>query len=140
MRQHLKAIIKQIVVEEMQKEGKGYLRGAVLAGLLALGGNKLIGSADKQEPLSQTQQVDTVQSLADFAVNNLKQDFEGMDQAQMQVIDQLESIENFQGSDDELFEKLRVLAVRLQRAGLVSSTVSEYMDRYRSLKATRSTR
>jgi len=140
MKQHLKTIIKQIVAEEMQKEGKGYLRGAALAGLLALGGNKLIGSADKPEPSSQTQQVDTVQSLADFAVNNLKQDFEGMDQAQMQVIDQLESIENFQGSDDELFEKLRVLAVRLQRAGLVSSTVSEYMDRYRSLKAARSTR
>jgi len=140
MKQHLKTIIKQIVAEEMQKEGKGYLRGAALAGLLALGGNKLIGSADKAEPSSQTQQVDTVQSLADFAVNNLKQDFEGMDQAQMQVIDQLESIENFQGSDDELFEKLRILAVRLQRAGLVSSTVRDYMDRYRSLKAARSTR
>jgi hypothetical protein len=140
MKQHLKTIIKQIVAEEMQKEGKGYLRGAALAGLLALGGNKLIGSADKAEPSSQTQQVDTVQSLADFAVNNLKQDFEGMDQAQMQVIDQLESIENFQGSDDELFEKLRILAVRLQRAGLVSSTVRDYMDRYRSLKAERSTR
>lgn len=140
MKQHLKAIIKQIVAEEIQKEGKGYLRGAALAGLLALGAGKMADKA-RTDSTTQTQQTDTVQSLAQFAISDLKKDFEDMSESsQTKVVEQIQAIEDFQGSEDELFDKLRVLAVRVQRAGLVSSKVSEYLDRYFKLKAARAAR
>lgn len=136
MKQELKTIIKQIIAEELQKEGKGYLRGAALAGLLALGGSKL-AKGSEQDHAVQTQQVDTVQSLKDFAVNNVGKDLEGMSHEEMLIANKLEDLESFQGSDEQLFEELRVLAVRLQRAHINSPEAEEYLQRYFRLKAAR---
>jgi hypothetical protein len=136
MKQKLKTIIKRIIAEELQNEGKGYLRGAALAGLLALGAGKMAGGA-KPDSTTQTQQIDTVNSLAEFAVNNLGNDIDGMSQEEMLVGNKLEDIKNFQGNDESLFEELRVLAVRLQRAHIDSANADEYLERYFKLKTRR---
>jgi hypothetical protein len=142
MKQQLKLIIKQVIAEELQQEGKGYLRGAALAGLMALGGSKLMSSASSDKGEVTQQKADSVRDLADFVDNtlgpSLDRDFaEEFERPQRLVTQKVADIKNFSGDEEGLFEELRLLAVRLRNAGVRSSDVDEYMSRYFQLKASR---
>jgi hypothetical protein len=141
MKQQLKLIIKQVIAEQFQQEGKGYLRVAALASLMALGGSKLMNRASSDHG-STTQKADSVRDLAEFVVNtlgpSLDRDFaEVSERPQELVMQKIEDIKTLSGDDETLFEELRVLAVRLRNAGTRSPDVDEFMSRYFQLKASR---
>lgn len=153
MKEKLKLIIKQIIAEEFQKEGKGYLRGAALGALLALGGSKLAKSFDSQSSQSSQVSMANISSVADLAkytIENLRpslsEEFSeaiGVENSMVQVIEKINDIENLvnnHASDEALFEALRVLTVRLeraQRAGFDSEDIRNYILAYRNVKSRR---
>ena len=66
MEKELKLIIKQILAEELQQEGKGLGRALALGALLGFGGAKLGSHLEKPEA-SQTQPTSDVSHLAQMA-------------------------------------------------------------------------
>lgn len=66
MKQQLKLIIKQVIAEELQQEGKGLGRALALGALLGFGGAKL-GSHPEKPEASQTQATSDVSHLAEMA-------------------------------------------------------------------------